>query len=127
MTIQINGTTLDNDPAWEDEFKFSPKTGVADRVLDGSVVVQSFDKLAGRPITLVGDDSHGWLKRSTVLVLVALEASNTFSFDVVLRGVTYGCRFRREDDPPLEFEPVTNVNSPSNDFWYTGTIKLITV
>lgn len=125
--ITINGITLDHDMAWEDEFKFSPKLGVADRALDGSIVVQTYDKLAGRPVTLVGDTNHGWLKRSTVQALIALENSALFSFDVVIYGVTHTCRFRREDDPPYEFEPISNVNSPDANFWYTGTIKLITV
>jgi len=127
MSIVINGTTLDHDLIWEDEFKFSPKNAIAERSIDGVMIVQTFDKIDGRPITLTGQSDYGWLKRSTDQTLHALEASGTFSFTVVIRGVSYTCRFRREESPALSFDPITNVNSPDADFWYYGTIKLITV
>jgi hypothetical protein len=127
MSIVINGITLDHDSTWEDEFKFSYKEVVADRTLEGEIVTQSYDKIAGRPITLKGDNNHGWLKRSTVLALTALDSSSVFDFDVTIYGVTYRCRLRKEDSPALEFDPITNVNMPDSNFWYYGTIKLITV
>jgi len=130
--MTFDGITLDHDLQWEDEFKFTYGTGTAERALDGSIVIQQRTITGGRPITLVGTESSGWLSRATLVSLVALTQDISRDFTLTIgEGAderTFTVRFRHEDQPVLDFTPITLVpDAPPDDFWYYGTIKLRTV
>lgn len=138
VAIRIGEVFLDNLMDWTDEFKYVDTTVVADRVLDGSLFAQKFFNVAGRPITLSGSTNRGWQKRQTVALLHSMASIEGFqSFKVQFLGPLVGlnytvlrefnCRFRQEDAPAVEFDPVTPVDNPDPYFWYQGTIKLITI
>jgi hypothetical protein len=126
MTMTIGGITLDHDLDWVDEFDPEEvSAGSADRALTGHMVTQSFPIIGGRPLTLEGDDSHGWLKRTTVQALHSLAyGSPDVVHTVVLNGTTYSAMFRNEDQPTVAFKKITPATNPGPDFWYYGTIKM---
>lgn len=123
----IDGITLDHDLYWEDEYQWQPLVTVAERCIDGGLVAQSRPQYFGRPITLGGDQNYGWQKKSTVNLLLASHSQLGRSFSVTINGVSFTVRWRTEDAPACEFNPVTRAYEPSADFWYYGTIKLITI
>lgn len=127
--MQLDTIVFDHDLQWEDEFKFSYGAGVAERALDGSIVIQQRAYSGGRPITLVGTESTGWQTRAIVESLVELTKDITRSFTLTIgegpSQRTFTVRFRHEDPPVVDFTPITLVpDSPASDFWYYGTVKL---
>jgi len=142
VSIKIGEVTLNHLMWWDDEFKYVGRTVVADRTIAGNIVTQTYDKLGGRPITLMGDANHGWQSRVTVELLqeMASQGLDTFKVQFLAEPTPdlpnppipviikeYTCRFRTEEEPSVEFSPVTPVDNPGDSFWYTGTIKLITI
>lgn len=126
MSIVIDGITLDHDLDWSDEFKWVPSTGDAARTLNGEYVAQAFPLIMGRPMTLTGDANHGWQKRSTVDSLRALVSTRLYdSFVVVYNSRSFVCAFRHNESPAVDFVPVVYNTNPDNNFWYTGSIKLV--
>lgn len=132
--IQIGSVELNNLMDWIDEFKHIGKVTVAERALSGEMAVQHFYPIAGRPITLSGDQTRGWQSRQTVALLKNMsELGGYTSFNVAFldgnRAVlqSFVCRFRNEEAPAVDFAPVTVVDNPDPYFWYQGTIKLITI
>jgi len=122
----IDGITLDHDLYWEDEYQWQPVVTQADRCIDGGLVVQSRPQSAGRPLTLSGDNNRGWQKKSTVDLLKLSAVMINREFSVTINGVDFTVRWRTEDSPACEFEIITPAYEPSADFWYYGTVKLIT-
>lgn len=64
--------TLPGDLNWSDEFSWSPVVQSQEYAISGSLIVEEWTKLAGRPITLQGSDNRSWINKSTVLQLQAL-------------------------------------------------------
>jgi hypothetical protein len=123
--MMIGGVTLDKDLLWDDEFKFVPIVGKADRTIYGNMVVQSFALTGGQPMTLVGNETTGWQKRSTVQALIALSLVPGAIYSVELPDArSFQVMFRSEESPAVEFQPITIVSAPGSDFWYYGTVKL---
>lgn len=123
--MKIGDVTLDNDLIWADEFKFTLGAGVAERTIYGGMIVQTYSKIGGRPMTLEGSADRGWQSRSTVLALQALAEFPGMVYTVELPDLrTFQVMFRNEEEPVLEFDQVTPASAPGGDFWYYGTVKL---
>lgn len=124
--MMIGSIELDNDLVWEDEFKFTQGTGVAENTIYGSLVVQTFRVSGYRPLTLSGSNNSGWQSRATVLALQALASDNPSAEHAVLlpNGTTVTAMFRHEEAPVVEFQPIALATEPAADFWYYGTIKM---
>lgn len=132
--IRVGGVVLDNLMRWVDETKNVLRRATADRTLEGNLAVQVFDVVGGVPITLVGDNLTGWQKKSTVLALKSLAETGPFSFDLEFYDSnatllqSYTCRFRHEESPAVDFDPVGFLNALNDgNAWEAGTIKLITI
>jgi len=125
MAMIIGGVTLDKDMIWSDEFQFTPTSGTAERAIDGHMIVQSFKTVGGQPMTLVGSESFGWQKRSTVLALQALANTPETVLTITLPDArTFSVMFRVEEEQVMFFQPVTLASAPDANFWYYGTINL---
>ncbi len=127
MSMVIGGVTLDNDMYWEDEFQSPTGVGVADRCIDGTLVVQQYPLTGGQRLTLSGDQNHGWQLRTTVIALMALTQSDNWAatpFTVTINGTNYTCLFRVEEEPPIMFTPAMLATNPPATLPYYGTIKL---
>jgi hypothetical protein len=145
--MTLGGVTLDHDLQWDDEFKVTFGTGTAERALDGTLVTQHrMLSKVGRPITLVGTESSGWLTRSTIESLLTLATDTTATYtlgigatmiDDPLGGPTpvpnpnyreFTVQFCHDQSPVIDMTPITLLpDEPDSGFWYYGTIKLRTV
>src|SRR5690349_17501425 len=61
---------------WDDEFAWSAVQKSAEYSVTGALLVDAAVKQAGRPITLRGDPTAGWIRRSVVEALRALAAAD---------------------------------------------------
>jgi hypothetical protein len=85
--------------------------------------------VSGQEIDLVALEDQGWLTAGQVQTLQAMASEPGAIYTLVVgdRG-TWRVRFRNEDPPSLDLEPVLPEGPDWDDvpFW-RGTIKLITV
>lgn len=101
LTLTLAGTSkeLPNDLIWSDELTWSPITMKKKYLIEGSLSVERFRRLAGRPITLIGNERRSWLPRSLLQELQAwasLEDDPIFNLQV--RGTTYQVIFDLGED-----------------------------
>ncbi|EXI72697.1 MAG: hypothetical protein AW07_03142 [Candidatus Accumulibacter sp. SK-11] len=122
----LSGISLDADMIWVDEFNWPTVIRTTEYALTGALIVDSGLRLAGRPITLQGDQSGGWITRATVdaLRVKASELPGEFVLSLA-DGRSFNVIFAPED--PIKAEPIFPIRDPDAAFWYVATIKLIEV
>lgn len=113
---------------WADEFDWSGVVSEAAPAINGTFIVQEAALSGGRPITLQGDASRGWLPRSTLLALRALAAVPEASYTLTYGGTPYTVRWRHEDAPVIVATPVIDYETADGgDDYHSITLKFITV
>lgn len=90
LTITLDlGDRLD----WSDEYAWSPVQQATEYSTTGALLVDVGTKLAGRPITLAGDQTAAWLSRDVCDTLTAWAALAGASFTLTLRGLPHTVMF----------------------------------
>jgi hypothetical protein len=136
MAITLDEISLPDGLIWEDEFTWSPVAQSTDYGLTGALIVQEAVKLAGRPMTLVGQ-SEGrqsaacWISRANLLTLqTALHAAGA-TFTLTLHDARTFTVTPRQDPLEAEARPVVGPflpADPDNATWYwLKQVKLQTV
>jgi hypothetical protein len=70
ITIAYDTTEVELPQAsWSDEFDWSPVVQSTQYAVNGSLIVQTATKLAGRPMTLETPDGGFWLTRANLEIL----------------------------------------------------------
>lgn len=111
---------------WIDEHDWSPLAQAAPQYsLGGAVIVQQGTMLAGRPITLGGEDNHNWLPRTTLTTLHEWAALPELEMTLDYHGNTYNVIFRAHDKA-LAVSPVWWTHDEDSD-WYRTEIRLMTL
>ena len=72
MALTLGALTLPQGLRWADEFAWTPVAQTTGYSVTGALIVEQGEKLAGRPITLVGGKEWAWLTRAEVTALKAL-------------------------------------------------------
>lgn len=92
ITLSLAGTDkqLPNDLVWTDELTWSPLTQKKGYSIEGSLILDRFVRLAGRPITLIGNERRSWVRRSLLQELQAWASlENDPIFTLAVHGVDY--------------------------------------
>lgn len=129
MTTLAYGTTtisISDDLLWVDEYSWAAVAQRGEYTLTGALVLDAQAKQSGRPITLTGGETAGWMTRSTVDALVLAAAIPGQQFTLTLRGVAYTVVFDHEATP-IEVDPVFDVSDPTSTDFYTATLRFIEV
>lgn len=111
---------------WEDELSWNPVETSAEYGLTGALVIDAGQRLDGRPITLVGSESAGWIDRSVLQSLHAMAATvppTTYTLTLADERV-FTVRFA--PGTPIEARPVARPELPSGAHPYVATVRLIT-
>ena len=131
MTISITDgsttVTLPPDLVWVDEFSSSQIAQDTKRSLSGAFVVFESLKIQGRPISLMSDDDSGWISRSDLITLRALEEQVDTTMTLSHNGTNYNVRFDRSNGSGVTARAVIDCSDPSNDHKYALSLKLLTV
>lgn len=114
IRLSDGGTTLDlpADLEWVDEYDWQPVTQEAGYTLSGALVLETAAKLAGRPITLVGDADRCWLARAQLAALDAWASVPGQTLTLTLRGVARQVVYRHQDAPVVEARQVVAGAAP---------------
>jgi hypothetical protein len=122
--IMLDDITLPEDLIWTDEFDWTPVQQAKTYTLTGALILETGTKQAGRPIALVGGDEAAWITRATLKTLQA-KLTTTAAMTLTLNdGRTFSVAFNHEDKP-IDARPVIDYSTPSDDDFYTLTLKLI--
>lgn len=134
MAITLNGLSLPDGLRWSDEFTWSPLQTMRDYSLTGALILQTAERLAGRPITLIGGETWAWMSRAHLISLKTLLDTYSDSMTLVLHdGRSFSVVPVYEGDGPLDAGPKSVVldsgyASPGPGAWYViNSIKLIIV
>ena len=125
MSHTLGALALPADLVWRDEFAWSAIERKTDYAVNGALIIDVGERLAGRPITLVGDQSGGWIRRADLLTLQALANNPTGRYTLTLAdGRIFPVAF---SEGGVMAEPVVEFSDPGADTWYVVTIKLMEI
>lgn len=134
MAITLNGLALPDGLRWSDEFTWSPLRTTRDYSLTGALILQTAERQAGRPITLIGGERWAWMTRANLLSLKTLLDTYAASMTLVLHDArSFAVTPVYEGDGPLDATAKAVVQdsglaNPSASAWYViNFLKLITV
>lgn len=128
MTISLDAITLPDDLWWDDETDWTPVAQDQGWSVSGALLLDISTKQAGRPITLVGDETTAWATRETVLALQTQAAIPNQTMTLTIDAVTYDVMFRHSDGQPIEAEPVVRMRPPAaTDYYIIRAIRLLAV
>lgn len=120
--ITLGGVSLPADLHWIDEYGWTPVMQTTEYLSDGTLLVMSGARLAGRFITL--QNPQAWVPRSTVEALYALLSTDDEMALVLADGRTFTVRWRHKDTP-IDAAPLVRL-APQNDTdHYTVTLRLL--
>lgn len=111
---------------WVDEFAWSAVARNVERSITGALIIDAAPLIAGRPITLQGDESQGWIRRTALLALQALADAPDQAYALQLAdGRTFSVQFATGE--PLSAKPIARPELPADAHPYVATLRLIIV
>ncbi len=127
--ITLDALELPEGLQWVDEIGWSPVVQSEEYTVTGSMIVDTSERLAGRPITLSGTNSNSsWATRQTILTL--MEFADEIGREMVLTlndGREFDVIFRRNDGLPVEGEPIAERSVYTGEDEYTLTLRLMEI
>lgn len=127
--ITLGPVTLPVDMEWTDEYRWSPILTSQEYTLSGALLIESAEKLAGRPVTLAGqiDGNTGFalVTRATVDALMALLDPPGQTWPLTLaddRVINVG--FRGDVEQPIEAAAQKHIVPHVPEDLYTVIIRL---
>jgi len=122
----LDAISLPRGMVWVDELDWVPAETSTEYSITGALLVQSYERLAGRPITLQGEEGAGWIRRD---VLLSLRAAASVPGDVLPLTLADGRTFSVMFAPgnPITARPIARPELPPNTHPYVATVRLIEV
>ena len=122
----LAGIDLPRGMVWVDEFGWSAVQKSVERSISGAQVIDTARKEQGRPITLQGVPTQGWIRRATLLAVRALADVPGGQYPLQLAsGETFTVMFAPDD--AIEAQPISRPELPENTHPYVATLRLLTV
>lgn len=126
-TITLGAVSLPGYLVWDDEYTWTPVGQVVSEALTGALVVEVGERQAGRPVTLTGTRTSGWVRRSTVDALYALAADPEAVLTLTLPDSrTFQVMFRHAERA-IEVEPIARKAPESTDWYAIKALRLLQV
>jgi hypothetical protein len=129
MISLSDGTTtleLPADMLWQDELAWNPVAQTSTPTLTGSIIVQSAQVQAGRPITLQSGDEYAWITKTQLDQLRTWAAVAGQELTLSYRGDTFDVVMRHQDKA-IEAAMVMYHASPTATDYYRATVRLMEV
>jgi hypothetical protein len=122
----LNGISIPAGCRWIDEFDWSPVVTDQAYSITGALLLDSAQRLAGRPITLQASEDRGWLgmTRTVLQQLHALTETPGAQYALQLDdGRSFTVVFRPGEEP-ISARPLGDNESPPDDWPYIITLRL---
>jgi hypothetical protein len=131
ITLTRNAQTLDLPEAllWTDELAWSPVVQSVAYSIEGALIVDRLVRQAGRPITLAGSATRGWVERGTLRQLQAWACDAAEAVMVlILRNAAYRVIFDLAEGGAVQGEPVLAWDAPQDaDAYFNVKLKFLEV
>lgn len=124
LTVGATTVALPDDLEWPDEFGWQAVQQAQQYTLTGSLVLETADKQAGRPITLRGDARRAWVSRAALLQLRAWADAAGTVMTLALRGSSLSVAFDHERGA-ITAAPVCDYSDPEPGDWYMVELRFI--
>ncbi|MBF0555042.1 MAG: hypothetical protein HQK96_10890 [Nitrospirae bacterium] len=111
---------------WPNRHEWTGISAAVERTLSGGVVVYD-NEISGRPIDIEGSETTGWITYADLKTLRAMAMVLDAVYVLIYEDETFDVRFRHEDAPVLDFKPLLERSSYSDNDYFYGTIKLMEV
>jgi hypothetical protein len=106
----------------------APVKAVTETAMDGTPIIWEQSSVGGTLIDLLGGNDSGWIDKSTLDSLWALASVARAVYSLVYEGTTYTVRFRHENHPVIEADPVVGRPNPEGTDNYNNVwLKLMEV
>lgn len=132
ITLTYNATTLTlpEQLDWSDELSWQPVVAQTEYSSTGALMIDTWVKQAGRPITLVGSQERAWISRANSITLQAWASIAGAELALVLRGQTYTVAFDHSRTPAFDSRPINIIvnqrdGDVDGDDWHVPTIKFL--
>lgn len=127
--ITLDNIELPADLYWQDETDWVPvEQPEPERGLDGSLHVEPATVSGGRPITLAGSETSGWVSYETVKALLAFASVAGKVMTLTLAdGREFDVMFRYHDGGPVSASPVFEHLPLADDDDCVLTLRLMEV
>lgn len=131
MTFTLSdGTTsleLDSQMEWTDRNAWSPVVASASYSLTGALVIETATRQTGRPITLEGSESRGWITGSDVTQLQTWADTAAQELTLTIDTTAYTVVFRHNESPACKALPVIGWSDLDEDSDYYATLKFTVI
>lgn len=125
-THTLDLTPLPRGMVWIDEHDWVPAQHATEYSITGALLVDAYERLAGRPITLQAQDDAGWIRRDALAALYGLASDPGATYTLTLAdGRVFSVMFAPEG--PIEARPVGRPELPGPDNPYIATVRLIEI
>ena len=124
--ITLDALELPLDLIWDGEFEWTPIVQTEEYGLDGSLIIDSGKKLAGRPIVLRGDIDSALILRSNLKILYSMLSSNSEMTLTLDNNEIFQVRFDHNNNP-ISSKPVLEYSNPIDFDLQQLTVKFISV
>ena len=117
--------TLPEQLSWADEFTWQRVVQSTEYTTTGALVIDTWTKQSGRPITLAGSETRAWCERGTLITLRSWAEQPGIQYTLTgLRGVSRTVIFD-QSSAPINADPILDYVDPSDSDPYAVTLKLI--
>ncbi len=124
--IQLDSLILP-DLIWIDKYQNTGIDSRIDKTLTGRLIVWE-QSSQGKLITLSGSSDTGWIEKEDLETLLVMAKVPNAIYELSYENVLYSVRFRHEEAPTIEAQPVVGRPNQGNyDYFNNLTIKLMEV
>lgn len=120
-TITLGGIPLPPELSWSDRYNWQSLAVATEYSLTGALIVDTAEKLAGRPITLQSGQNRAWMLRSEIDQIKALQTAGD-PVSLSIRGETLTVLVTS-----VEAAPLWDLSEDATDPYCLATIKALTV
>jgi hypothetical protein len=124
ITATLDSISLPEDMIWLDQSSWTPVAQGTEYSLAGSLLIEQSKKLAGRPITLGGDNA--WTTWKVAESIIALSYETEKEMTLVLNDRTFTVMFRHEDGDVVDITRIYD-REPEDDDEVIVKLRLMVI
>lgn len=114
--------TLPPDLIWTDEFAWQKVEQALEYGLTGALLIDEAVKQAGRPLTLAGEVTHGWILRGALKTLKAWSSQAGLQMQLTRMSETHTLIWSHEEGA-IEAAPIVPYSDPIDGDYYSLTLR----
>ena len=127
VAVTLDGVTLNSNMRWLEQFRPQVVAAEATRTIGGRYVVFTQGLLLGQKITLEATEEQGWadMDLATVQAIKTRAETPGWTGTLSIGSDNYTVRFRHDEPPAFDAQPMISRLSPDAGDLFRMTIKLV--